>query len=160
MLKRSLVILVVIIAIPAFAKNGDTPEQIIRQKHVKLMEKIKSIEATTLKSWIENEKNFILLDVRETNELNTFKITTENRMEISRGVVDFRFHQMVPDKEALVVVACSHGWRSAAVTDLLSGYGYKNIYNLKDGIFAWINAGYRVANFYGTFEIKDFKSTL
>ena len=158
MLKRSLVILVVILAIPAFAKSGDTPEEIIQQKHSIIMEKIKSIDAATLKSWIENKKDFILLDVREPNEINAVKITAENRMEISRGVVDLKFPRLVPDKEATVVIVCSHGFRSAAVTDLISEYGYKNLYNLKDGVFAWINAGYRVANVYGTFEVKEFQS--
>lgn len=158
MFKKSIVLLVVILAIPAFAKSGDTQKEINQQKHDRLMGKIKSIDATILKSWIENKKDFILLDVREPDEINAVKIIAENSMEISRGVIEFNFPRLVPDKEAMVVIYCSHGWRSAAVTDIISEYGYKNIYNLKDGIFAWIKAGYQVANFYGTFEMKKFKS--
>lgn len=158
MFKKSIVLLVVILAIPALAKSGETPEEINQQNHARLMEKIKSIDATTLKSWIENKKDFILLDVREPDEINAVKIIAENNMEISRGVIEFTFPRLAPDKEATVVIYCSHGRRSAAVTDIISEYGYKNIYNLKDGIFAWIRAGYQVVNFYGTFEMKKFKS--
>ena len=142
------------------SKNGENPEKINQQKYDRLIEKIISIEVTTLKSWIENKKDFILIDVREPDETNAVKITAENSMEIPRGVIEFYFPQLVPNKEATVVIYCSHGWRSAMVTDIIYQYGYKNIYNLKNGIYAWIEAGYRVDNFYGTFEMKEFESKL
>lgn len=154
----SIVLLVVLLATPVFAKNDKTPNEMNQQNHAMVMAKIKSIDAATLKSWIESKKDFILLDVREPDEINAVKIIAENSMEIPRGVVEFKFPRWVSDKEATVVIYCSHGWRSAAVTDIINQYGYKNIYNLKDGIFAWIMAGYQVANFYGTFEMKNFES--
>ena len=140
------------------SKNGETPEKINQQKHARLIEKIKSIDVATLKSWIENQKDFILLDVREPDEINAVKIIAENSMEIPRGVIEFNFPRLVSSKETTVVIYCSHGWRSAAVADVINQYGYKNIYNLKDGIYAWIKAGYRVDNFYGVFEMKKFES--
>ncbi len=158
MLKKSIILLVVILAAPVIAICGGTPEEINQQKHNRVMAQIRSIDVATLKSWIENKKDFILLDVREPDEINAAKIVAENSRDIPRGVVEFIFPRLVPDKETTVVIYCSHGKRSAAVTDIINEYGYKNIYNLKDGIFAWVKAGYQVANFYGTFEMKNFES--
>jgi rhodanese-related sulfurtransferase len=158
MFKKSIVLLVVILAAPVIAICGETPEEINQQKHDRVMAKIKSIDATTLKSWIENKKDFLLLDVREPGEINAAKILAENSKDIPRGVIEFVFPRLVPNKEATVVIYCSHGKRSAAVTNIINEYGYKNIYNLKDGIFAWIKTGYQVDNFYGTFEMKNFES--
>jgi rhodanese-related sulfurtransferase len=145
---------------PVSALSGQSPEEINEQRFNEIKAKIKFIDVTTLKSWLENKKTFVLLDVREPDEINAVRIIAENTITIPRGVVDFLFHSMVPDKETTVVVYCSHGNRSAAVTEIIDGYGYKNIYNLQNGLFEWIKSGYPVANFYGTFVMKNFKSKL
>lgn len=158
MLKKIIVLFVAFLLFPALAVSSESPDEINQKRFASIQEKIKSIDVTTLKSWIGNKKNFILLDVREPDEINAVKIPAENRIEIPRGVVEFLFHTMVPDRETTVVVYCSHGKRSSVVTDIINGYGYKNIYSLKDGIYAWIKAGYQVENLYGTFEMQNFKS--
>jgi len=159
MFKKFFVLFVVLsfMPMPIFAESIESPDEINMQKFAKVKEKVKSIDVSTLNLWIKNDKKFILLDVREPAEINAVSIIAKNSMAIPRGVVDFSFHRIVPDKEATVVVYCSHGNRSAVVTDIINGYGYKNIYNLKDGIFEWISAGYPIENFYGSFEMKKFK---
>jgi rhodanese-related sulfurtransferase len=158
MTKKIIILFVAFLLMPVLAASSESPDEINKQKFASVQAKIKSIDVTTLKSWIENKKKFILLDVREPDEINAVKIAAENSIEIPRGVVEFLFHTKVPDREATVVVYCSHGKRSAVVTDIINGYGYKNIYSLKDGIFAWIMAGYEVKNLYGTFKMNNFKS--
>ena len=153
-----LVSLVIMFAAPAFAEKGNNAQEITLKNHEMVMAKIKSIDAATLKEWIDGNKDFILLDVRGNDEINAAQIEADQTIEIPRGVIEFKFPQMVPDKETVVVVFCSHGMRSAAVTNTISAYGYKNIYNLKDGLYSWIGSGYRVANFYGTFEMEKFQS--
>jgi rhodanese-related sulfurtransferase len=161
MLKKIIVLFVAfLLFLPALAISSESPDEINQKRFASIQGKIKLIDVTTLKSWIENKKKFVLLDVREPDEINAIKIPAENSIEIPRGVIEFLFHTMVPDLEATVVVYCSHGKRSAVVTDIINGYGYKNIYSLKDGIYAWIKAGYQVENFYGTFEMQNFKSKL
>ena len=160
MLRKIIVLLLISLLIPVLALGGESPDEINQQKFASIQAKIKSIDVATLKSWIDSEKKFILLDVREPDEINAMKITAKNNITIPRGVVEFIFPFKVPDLEATVVVYCSHGKRSAVVTDIINGYGYKNIYSLKDGIYAWIKAGYQVENFYGAFEMINFKSRL
>ena len=158
MLKKIIVLLVAFLTIPVLAVSSESPDEINKQRFASIQAKIKSIDVATLKSWIEDKKKFVLLDVREPDEINAVKIPVTNSIEIPRGVVEFFFPSKVSDREATVVVYCSHGKRSAVVTDIINGYGYKNIYSLKDGLYAWIKAGYQVENFYGTFAMKKFQS--
>ncbi|MDQ7787180.1 MAG: rhodanese-like domain-containing protein [Thermodesulfovibrionales bacterium] len=160
MLRKIIVLFLIFFLMPALVLSSESPDEINKQKFASVQAKIKSIDVATLKSWIDSKKKFILLDVREPDEINAIKIAAENNIEIPRGVVEFYFPSKVPDLEATVVVYCSHGKRSAVVTDIINGYGYKNIYSLKDGIYAWIKAGYQVENFYGTFEMQNFKTKI
>lgn len=160
MFRTIIVLFLVLTFVPVLGASADTPDEINGRRFENAKANIKSIDVATLHSWIEDKKNFILLDVREPDEIDAMRIVSENSIAIPRGVVDFLFHRMVPDIETTVVVYCSHGNRSAVVTELIDGYGYKNIYNLKDGIYEWVSAGYRVENFYGTFEMKNFEPKL
>jgi rhodanese-related sulfurtransferase len=45
------------------------------------------------------------------------------------------------DRDREIVVYCSVGWRSSAVAERLRKQGYRNISNLRGGIFSWANAG-------------------
>lgn len=147
-----------LIAVPALAADSPTPEDINNRIIAAAKEKVKSVSAATLKSWIEKEKDFLLLDVREPSEVEAARIETKNHVEIPRGVVEFLFPQKGEKADTTVVVYCLVGNRSAIVADLLTKYGYKNIYNLDGGIMSWIREGYPVANFIGSFKMKDLDS--
>lgn len=45
------------------------------------------------------------------------------------------------DKHERIVVYCSVGWRSSAVAESLQRAGYRDVLNLKGGIFTWANEG-------------------
>lgn len=159
MLRKILVVLAIsLFALPVFAKDSPTPENISNQMAAAARAKVKSIPAATLKAWIEKEKDFLLLDVRESNEVEAARIETRNHMEIPRGVVEFIFPQKVEKTDTPVVVYCLVGNRSAFVAEVLTRYGYKNVYNLDNGIMGWIKGGYPVANFFGSFEMKNLNS--
>ncbi len=161
MFKKSYaIILLVLLAMTTsvFAAVKSTPDDINNKRFAIIKANIKSIDVTTLKKQIDNDRDFILLDVRESGEIKAAKIETKGNLAIPRGIVEFAFHRRVQKKETIVVVYCLKGNRSAIVTDLLTKYGYSNTYNLNEGILEWIKAGYPVANFFGTFEIKNLKS--
>lgn len=48
------------------------------------------------------------------------------------------------EHDAAIVVYCSVGVRSAELARLLHQAGYRRVWNLEGGIFAWANAGYPV----------------
>ncbi len=48
------------------------------------------------------------------------------------------------DKEQVLVVYCSVGYRSERITQRLLQLGYMKVFNLYGGIFEWVNRGYPV----------------
>jgi rhodanese-related sulfurtransferase len=153
-----LVLTIGLFAVSAFAKDNSTPEDINKRMIATAKANVKSISAATLKSWIKEEKDFLLLDVREPNEVEAARIETRTHAEMPRGVVEFLLPQRLKITETVVVVYCLVGSRSAIVADVLAKYGYKNVYNLDKGIMGWIKEGYPVANFFGSFEIRNLDS--
>jgi rhodanese-related sulfurtransferase len=81
----------------------------------------------------------MLLDVREQNEWNLFRIPGAIHLPLAK-VSDAAAEALArfPDEE--VVVYCGRGVRSAQAVDLLSAQGFKAS-SLAGGIAAWIDAG-------------------
>lgn len=96
---------------------------------------MKSITAKELKSWMQEGKNFFLLDVREEWEHAVYNIGGVN---IPLGDVMMRRGEL--SQEAPIVVYCEKGIRSAIVIQRLEPYGLEEIYNLEGGMAAWRKA--------------------
>ncbi len=78
-------------------------------------------------------EDFVLLDVREPDEIATASIpwaTTIPMMEIPARIGELPHHKPI-------VVMCHHGGRSERVTRFLTANGYDNAVNLEGGIDAW-----------------------
>ncbi len=78
------------------------------------------------------ERDFILLDVREVGEY------AQQHMHgylIPLGQLDARFHEL--DKEKLIIVHCKSGMRSQKAGALLIDKGFKRVTSLQGGIMAW-----------------------
>lgn len=96
---------------------------------------MKSIDVTELKRLIDNEEQFVLIDVREQAEFDAANI---NGTLIPTSVFANRFNE-VP-KDGKVIIQCRSGQRSANVISWLEqNHGYENLYNLDGGIIAWAN---------------------
>ena len=89
------------------------------------------------------EKGFILVDVRSVEEHDTGAIpgTDEN--------IDFR--EMARRHKELgagiddhIVLYCQSGKRSNVAQDTLMELGYKNVYNIRGSVNAWLQAGYQL----------------
>ena len=93
---------------------------------------MKEIDVSKLKSMKENHEKFILLDVREKNEIDFANISPD--VNISIGQIPNRYSEL--DKNKKIVVMCHSGGRSANVCQYLEPLGY-NVYNLIGGIDAW-----------------------
>ncbi|HLR32958.1 MAG TPA: molybdopterin-synthase adenylyltransferase MoeB [Fodinibius sp.] len=85
------------------------------------------------KSWLENNDDVQLVDVREPHEVEIAEIGGEL---IPLKTIGDNVDKISRDKK--VVVHCRSGQRSAdAVKRLQEEYGFDNLYNLKGGILAW-----------------------
>jgi len=96
------------------------------------------ITVTELSEKLKSEDSFILLDVRELQELEYAKIT-DNRLEVTpmsrlAQVGTDALSESVKAQEVPVYILCHHGNRSAQVTMWLAQQGWKNIFNVRGGI--------------------------
>jgi rhodanese-related sulfurtransferase len=87
------------------------------------------------------QESFVLLDVREPNELTAAAINDERVVNVPMSVLAQKQTAALPaaaqDKEAEIVVFCHHGGRSAQVTSWLRGQGWTNVVNMEGGIDSW-----------------------
>jgi rhodanese-related sulfurtransferase len=75
-----------------------------------------------------------ILDVRTKEEYNEKHI--ENTLLIPDYELEEKANEMLPDKEAVILVYCRSGNRSAASSRLLVSMGYSNVYDF-GGIIDW-----------------------
>lgn len=98
------------------------------------------ISSDSLSQWLKGNTStdFILIDLRETNELNTI-IGSENC-----GAYNFPFRsgvfeevvEMLP-RDTAIVLYCASGNRSAQAASELESEGFSNILSLRSGINSW-----------------------
>jgi len=62
-------------------------------------------------------------------------------LHVSRDVLEAGADQVLPDKDAPVVLYCGGGGRSALAADALQGMGYTNVRSMAGGFRAWKAAG-------------------
>ena len=97
------------------------------------MNNIKEIDVLTLKNKLEQNKDFILIDIREQFEIEICKI--KESIHIPMGLIPTRINEI--DSNKTVIIMCKSGGRSAQVCHYLNENGYLNVYNLKGGIINW-----------------------
>lgn len=94
---------------------------------------IGEIAASELKRRLERGESPIILDVRETGEVEIAPFPGAIHMPM--GDVPSRIGELDPERETVVV--CHHGIRSARVAVYLAQRGFERILNLSGGIDAW-----------------------
>ena len=87
----------------------------------------------------ERGERDILLDVREQNEWNLFRLPNAIHLPLAR-VSEAATEALAHFPDAEVVVYCGRGARSAQAVEMLRAQGY-NATSLAGGIAAWIDAG-------------------
>jgi len=81
----------------------------------------------------------VIIDVRENDEFAEGHIS--GARNVSRGVLERKVRNVVPDPLLPILLYCSCGSRSALAADNLQKIGYQNVYSLKGGLSAWLEAG-------------------
>jgi rhodanese-related sulfurtransferase len=92
------------------------------------------ITAEEVKGKLDQGEALTLLDVRESWEFETAKISCAKLMPM--GDVPSRAHQEL-DPEEHIVVMCHHGVRSMNVTVWLRQQGFEKVQSMRGGIDAW-----------------------
>ena len=92
-----------------------------------------AIDVATLAAWRQEGKDHLLVDVREQDEWDHCRVEGARLMPLRS--VPARAGEL--DREAVIVVMCHHGGRSAQAVQFLRSQGYEGATNLTGGIDAW-----------------------
>ena len=104
---------------------------------------VPQIKAKELHNWQKQNKKVYLLDTRTDAEYQVSHLAGAHF--VNYDLFKPNDVKSIP-RQAMVVVYCAVGVRSEHVGEQLLKAGYKNVFNLYGGIFAWKNAGYTVYN--------------
>ena len=80
-------------------------------------------------------KNLVIFDVRTQSEYNEGHI--KGAISMPDTELDLNIDQIMKFRDNPVLVYCRTGRRSKAAIDILSKYGFKNVYHMYQGIAAW-----------------------
>lgn len=95
---------------------------------------MKNIRVNELKKWMNSNKQFQLIDVRESFEWDICKIP--NAELIPMNSIPNNLDKI--RKDIPVVVHCKKGGRSQRVIEHLKLHNFTNLINLEGGILEWI----------------------
>ncbi len=100
--------------------------------------RIKEVSVEEL-SELQQSQNPVIIDVREESEWNADH--AEGAIHLSRGIIEQKIADVIPDPNTPIVCYCGGGNRSALVADSLQKIGYTNVFSLEGGFRAWQEAG-------------------
>jgi rhodanese-related sulfurtransferase len=117
-------------------KSGGPPSDKTEEstEPAKPMAVYQKISAEEAKSMMESGNLYILLDVRTDEEFEAGHI--EGAVLIPDYEIKDRVKTKLPDKEALILVYCRSGRRSANAAHEMVAMGYTNVYDF-GGIIDW-----------------------
>ena len=101
--------------------------------------RVQQINIAGYKKLVESGKWHMLVDTREESEWAAGHVA--GAIHMSKGVIERDIETKVPDKNAMLVLYCGGGYRSALVADNLQKMGYKQAISLDGGWRALKDSG-------------------
>ncbi len=93
------------------------------------------INVQELKEKLDQEEDFLFIDVREDYEYEEFNLGAKL---IPLGDLMHAVDELEDHLDGEIVVHCRSGKRSALAQQILEQHGFSNVRNLEGGILAWI----------------------
>jgi molybdopterin/thiamine biosynthesis adenylyltransferase len=103
---------------------------------------IPEVSVEEVEDHLQHGEDFILLDVREKDEVRTGFI--EGSVSVPRGFLEFQIAGKVPKTDQDIVVYCAGGVRSLLAAQVLRSMGYEKVSSMAGGITRWKDLGYPV----------------
>lgn len=97
---------------------------------------MQEITAVELKQKLSRNEELVILDVRNEYEHQISNIS--DNILIPLGDLEQRLEELEQYKNSEIVVYCKSGFRSYVACNILESNGFKNVYNLSDGIIGWL----------------------
>jgi len=96
-------------------------------------------EISAADSAARRQAGAVLIDVREASDY--VKEHAAEARGLSKGVVELKIEETVPDLGQEIICYCGGGSRSALVADNLQKMGYTNVASMTGGFKAWKEQG-------------------
>ncbi|MDO2947167.1 rhodanese-like domain-containing protein [Aeromonas simiae] len=109
-------------------------EQIRRQ--------VQETDIHQIKRWIDEGRDFILIDVREESEWA--KGHLPGAVYLGKGVIERDIETRYPDPNSELYLYCGGGFRSILAADALQKMGYGKVVSVDGGFRGWNEAGYPI----------------
>ena len=120
----------------AWSKVAATPVPEVKAVVGNAKKGITEISVDDFKSMVKEEKDFVLIDVRQATEYAAGYIP--NAINIPRGLLEFKILGIEKDKDKTVVIYCKKGGRAAlAAESLVKRLEYKNVKSIEGGFLAY-----------------------
>jgi rhodanese-related sulfurtransferase len=104
--------------------------------------RVKECGVTDVRARLDRGERFHFVDVREDDEFAVDRAA--GARHVGRGVLERDVEELIPEKDAPIVLYCGGGFRSALAADNLQKMGYTNVVSMDGGIRAWREAGYPI----------------
>ena len=106
---------------------------------MRLSSEIPEVSVEEARCALEKKSDVVLLDVREREEWAASRIP--GATHLSRGYLELKIEQMVPDKTTTIICQCGGGTRSLLAAKTLKDLGYKNVSSMAGGFRQWCEEG-------------------
>ncbi len=104
--------------------------------------RIKEVKVEDVKSRLDNQESFFLVDVREESEYAAGHLP--KALHLSKGVLERDIEGVIPDLGAQIILYCGGGFRSALAAENLQRMGYETVFSLDGGFRDWREAGFPI----------------
>jgi rhodanese-related sulfurtransferase len=103
---------------------------------------VREIEPEELRRIMGRDAPLYVLDVREPDEYQLGHVP--GALNLPRGKLELFIGETVPGKDVTIVTHCLGRTRGLLAARTLAEMGYRNVFALRDGVQAWIKAGFDV----------------
>ena len=98
-------------------------------------EGVEEINFIDLRDMQDEKEDFVLIDVREPDELS--KGTIPGSVHVPRGMLEIEIDKFTTDKDKQIVLYCATGGRSLLAAYMLGRMGFRNVVSLTGGYKQW-----------------------
>jgi len=118
------------------------PPPVVLEMVEKAKAEVRMVTAAEVKEALDKKEQAVFLDVRDPWEFAVGHLP--GAINVSRGTLEFKIWDKVPDQNAKIYVYCSTAMRSALAAKTLNDLGYKKAVLMNAQFEEWIQAGYPV----------------
>ena len=104
--------------------------------------RIKEENFRETKKRLDAGEKIIVVDTREDSEWARCHIP--GAVHLGKGIIERDIEKTIPDKDAVVVLYCGGGFRSALAADNLQKMGYRNVVSMDGGWRGWTEADFPI----------------